>query len=438
MQVDLSNLISPNQKIAVAVSGGADSVALLHYMLCASKLFPFSVCAINVEHGIRGEESHNDSLFVKNLCDSFGVQLLSFSVDSRKYAKENKLSLEQSARALRYDCFYKAINSGFCDKVATAHHLLDNAESVLFNLFRGTGVAGVTGIAQNYDDCIIRPFLSVSKEQIEQYISQNNLQFVTDQTNFDDDYTRNFIRLNVFPKIKQIFPDVEKSIYRFSSIAKTENDYMQTEAQRAVNINSDCVCINLPLHPALLSRAIIYALKQCGVKKDWEKVHIDSVKSLVEKETGTSINLLDGLTAIKEYDKIAFYKPSKTTNPDCIIPFSLGQHILANNKIIIEKVTNLTDKSQLKDGFYGDLDKILDGSVIRFKLDGDKLTKFGGGTKSLNDFLTDKKIPLRVRKNLPILAHKNEVLCIFGVAISEKIRIDDNTKNIVKFTISHL
>ena len=137
-------------------------------------------------------------------------------------------------------------------------------------------------------------------------------------------------------------------------------------------------------------------------------------------------------------DKIAFYKPSKTTNPDCIIPFSLGQHILANNKIIIEKVTNLTDKCQLKDGFYGDLDKILDGSVIRFKLDGDKLTKFGGGTKSLNDFLTDKKIPLRVRKNLPILAHKNEVLCIFGVAISEKIRIDDNTKNIIKFTISHL
>ena len=183
-------------------------------MLTESKKFPFNVVAINVEHGIRGENSVKDTEFVKKFCDDNGVNLFCYSVDSLTYASENKLSIEQAARKLRYDCFFDALNKGLCDKVATAHHLSDLTESVLINVFRGTGIKGVVGI-KNYNDKIIRPFLNVKKQDIDEYLKENDIPFVTDETNLLDDYTRNRVRHFVVPEIKKIFPEVEKSIARF-------------------------------------------------------------------------------------------------------------------------------------------------------------------------------------------------------------------------------
>ena len=134
MQVDLKNFIKPNQTVAVALSGGSDSMALLHYMLNQKEKFPFNVVSINVEHGIRGENSIFDTNFVKSYCNKNNIPLVCYSVDSVNHAKEKKLSIEQSARVLRYECFYKAIESGVCDLVATAHHQSDNVETILFNL----------------------------------------------------------------------------------------------------------------------------------------------------------------------------------------------------------------------------------------------------------------------------------------------------------------
>ena len=220
MFVGLEKLINPNDRVAVAISGGKDSVCLLHALLENAKKLNYSVSAINVEHGIRGQQSLNDTAFVKALCQEWRVTLYTFSVDAIEHSKANKLCIEESARILRYECFYRAISDGFADKVATAHHLSDNAESVLFNLFRGTGVKGAVGIESNFNDKIIRPFLQVTTTQIEDYISKHNLKFVTDSTNFDDDYTRNALRHKVLPQIKELFPQAEKSIKRFGEIIK--------------------------------------------------------------------------------------------------------------------------------------------------------------------------------------------------------------------------
>ena len=157
MNTDLSIFIKQNEIVAVALSGGEDSVALLHFLLSRSSLLGFKVIALNVEHGIRGEDSLSDTNFVKELCRRLNVELICYSVDSLSKAQTDKLSVEQAARALRYECFYRAIAEGKCDKVATAHHRRDNVESVLFNLFRGSGLKGVSGITPCYDGKIIRP-----------------------------------------------------------------------------------------------------------------------------------------------------------------------------------------------------------------------------------------------------------------------------------------
>lgn len=423
MNINLSHLLEVNQTIAIALSGGGDSMALLHYMLSQSEKYHFDVIAINVEHGIRGQESINDTQFVINYCKKHKIKLLTYSIDCKEYAQKNKLSIEQAGRILRYQSFYQAIKDKECDKVATAHHLRDNFESVLINLFRGTGLKGMAGIEENYEDKIIRPFLSVSKEEIENYLKENDIPYVNDQTNFCDKYTRNAIRLNILPKIEQVFPESQKCVYRFSQIAKLEDEYLQEQTMKVINFHDEKVEILLPLHKALLSRATIIALKHLGIEKDWEKTHIDSVLTLSNGKNGNQVNLKEGIIAIKEYDKITFYK--NLDKIKSIISFRVGEINFGNTTLVVKKV----DKDvNLKDGFYCDMDKIPKNAVIRTRQNNDKFTKFGGGTKSLSDYLTDKKIPLAQRDNLPLIATDNEVLAIFGLAISDKIKVDENSK----------
>ena len=427
MQIDLSKFISNNETVAVALSGGGDSMALLHYMLNKSKKYHISVIAINIEHGIRGEESISDTNFVKNYCKENGVPLLTYSVDCVAYASRHGLSIEQAGRILRYQIFNDAIAQNKCDKVATAHHQKDNFESVLFNLFRGSSLKGLAGIDENFENKIIRPFLSVSKQEISYYLAKHNIPFVTDQTNFDDKYTRNAIRLNILPEIEKVFPEAEKSVYKFSQIARLEDEYMNEQTLKALTFLDTKVKVQLPIHNALLSRATVLALKHLGVEKDWEKSHIDSVLALANLANGKMAHLPKGIIAVKEYDKIVFYKDLKAI--DTVIPFSLGEISFIDKAILIKEKKQPID---LKNGFFADKDKIPCDAVIRTRRDSDKFTKFGGGTKSLSDFFTDIKIPLLERDNIPLLAVGSDVLAIFGLAISDKIKVDKSTKTIIE------
>lgn len=431
MQVEIGKFLKPLDVVAVALSGGSDSMALLHFLNSNASAFGYKVIALNVEHGIRGEDSENDTEFVKDYCSKIGIPLLCYKVDSIKKAKESKLSIEQAARALRYECFYDAIESGKCNKVATAHHCGDNVESVLLNLFRGTGIKGLTGIKDNFENKIIRPLLSVKKEDVIKYVKENNLPFVTDQTNFDDNYTRNFLRLNVIPKIKEVFPEVDVSISRLIDTATAEDEYLDGVAQSALTHKDGKVEIAIPIHRAVFMRAAVKALKLLGVEKDWERVHLIDAYSLAEKENGSSVNLPKGVVACREYDRITFYLEQK--NKDIEIPFRIGTFDFKGKTLDVTP-TEL-DKIDLKSGLILDADKLPKGTVIRTKKDGDVFKKFGGGTKSLGDFLTDKKIPRSERDHLPLLTYENKVLAVFGVAISDDVKVDENTKKAIKIDI---
>ena len=314
----------------------------------------------------------------------------------------------------------------------TAHHLSDNLESVLFNLFRGTGVKGLTGI-RDYQNLIYRPFIKVSKAEITEYVKAHAIPFVDDETNFCEDYTRNFLRLNVIPKIKEIFPEAEKSVFRLTETLKEEDEFLSSLAENAVFPHGDGYVISTDTPRAVMARAVIIALKNLGLKRDYEKVHVDDICALIDKENGKTVSLPLNIKAAREYDKITLFKERDEENGTTTTPFTTGLHAISG-RTITATLCETVSVEELKKGFYADLDKIPETAVIRFRRKGDRFTKFGGGTKSLSDYFTDKKIPLKDRDNVLLVANGSDVLILNGVAVSDKVKVDNNTKNIVKFS----
>ena len=205
-----------DKRICVAVSGGKDSMALLHYLSVHGGEYGISVSALNCDHGIRGKESERDSAFVKAYCGDKHIPVYSFVAEKGIFKDEN------GARAWRLDCYKKVLEEGKADCIATAHHMNDNAETVLFNLARGTALSGACGIADEPSLGIIRPFISCSREDIDEYIKANGIPFVTDESNFTDDYTRNKIRHNVLPALEQAVHGAVGAIYRFTRLARED------------------------------------------------------------------------------------------------------------------------------------------------------------------------------------------------------------------------
>lgn len=418
-------LLVGKKAVAVALSGGKDSMALLNLLL-ESKTFKGQVKAINVEHGIRGESSVKDSEFVKNYCKQKNVPLKLYTVNAPEYAENNKTSLEESARILRYSCFKDAYDNGFCDAVATAHHLSDNAETMLFNLFRGSSISGMSGIKEQ-NGIFIRPLLCVSRKEIDLYVDKNAIPYVQDETNFDDKYTRNFLRLKIIPLIKQVFPEVENSLKRFADENKIVSDYLNEIAEKTIIYGKE-VKIPVSADSAIISLCIIKALKYLGVYKDYERKHSLLTLNLLNCANGTTIDLIKKVKAVKDYDFITLYKLEEKENNQ--INFKTGTTIFNGKKITVKKSKSDVENFKKEKELFFDLDKIPLNAVFRTRTDGDEFTPFKSGSKKLKKYLIDKKIPSRKRDNLTLIACGNEIYAILGVEISDKIKIDKNTQNI--------
>ncbi len=417
------DLLIGKKSVAVALSGGKDSMALLNLLL-ESKTFKGQVKAINVEHGMRGESSVKDSEFVKKYCEQKKVPLKCYTVNALEYSQKNKTSLEEGARILRYSCFKDAYDSGFCDAVATAHHLSDNAETMLFNLFRGSSLYGMNGIKEQ-NGIYIRPILSVSREEIDLYVDKNAIPYVQDETNFDENYTRNFLRLKIIPLIKQIFPEVENSLKRFADESKLVSDYLNEVAEKTIIYGKE-VKIPVSADSAIISLCVIKALKYLGVYKDYERKHSQLTLKLLNCPNGTTIDLIKNVKAVKDYDFITLYKAEEKENEQ--VNFKTGTTVF-NGKEITVKPLNAGELRSEKELFF-DLDKIPPNAVFRTRMDGDNFTPFKSGGKKLKKYLIDKKIPSRQRDKLTLIACGNEVYAILGVEISDKIKIEKNTQNI--------
>lgn len=423
MNIDLSLL--KEKKVCVALSGGRDSVALVHYLSAHSDLIGYTLSAVNCEHGIRGEESLKDSAFVSDLCKKLGIPLYTFSADCPALAKAEKISVETAARNFRYECFDKILKEGKADVIATAHHADDNAETVLFNLCRGSALSGLKGITDR--EGFVRPFISVTRDEIDEYIKENNLPFVEDSTNAEEDATRNIIRLRVMPVLKECVPGAVKNISRFSSLAKEDDELLYSYANDALRFDGDTAYIETGCPKPIFMRAALIAVKKLGIEKDYTYEHLLSIYSLAQNETGAKVSLPKGVCAIREYDEICIYRGSK--KPISEIPFAVGETTFNGVKIIVTPYL-----SELKSAVGSSPAKILRfnpgaipmGCVVRYRKDGDMFEKFGGVRKKLSDFFCEKKIPLKERDFIPLIANGDEILAVCGVEISEKIKCTDN------------
>ncbi|MCD7729142.1 MAG: tRNA lysidine(34) synthetase TilS [Clostridia bacterium] len=414
-------LDAENLKICVAVSGGKDSMALLHYLLKHGGEHGITLCALNCDHKIRGKASAADSAFVREYCQTNGVPLISFEYDGK-----GKLT-EQSARAWRHECYAKAALHFNADAVATAHHLNDNAETVLFNLARGSGLAGAEGITDGIAGGVylLHPLITVSREEIDGYIAENKIPFVTDESNFTNDYTRNKIRHNVLPELENSVPGAAKAIYRFSRIAaETEAYFDKIIEQNAVisGIYGGQLIKNTP-EKVIFERAVLKVFTGFGLK-DYTRGHIDRLYDMQSAENGKQFNLL-GIICRKEQNGISFCPAAAKDSQS--VPFPQGEY-RSGTLYIGCKVAKYDKESQKVLQF--DRNCIPESAVIRTRQEGDLFTKFGGGTKKLNDWFTDVKIPARLRDTIPLVADGNDILIVCGVEISEKVKITPATKQI--------
>ena len=426
------SLFKRGDAVAVALSGGKDSMCLLHLLLKSKDELGITVKAINVEHGIRGEKSLSDSDFVAKECAILGVPLYFQRVDSLGFSSENGLSVEEAARILRYKVFQSAADEGFCNKIATAHHASDRVETTLFNIFRGASSLGAAGIPESSrNGLIVRPLLSLTRGEIDEYVKENSIPFVTDETNSDNAYSRNYIRNKIIPDIKEKFPSFETAVLRFADSLKDDNDYLLGEARKAIEQRNGEYSFSCDLPKPVFSRAAITCMKSLGILKDYEKVHVDAVLSLKNEENGKSVDLPKGVVAVKDYGRITLYK--KKSKEEFCESFKLGTYEFAGRTYRFEKTT-YSGQKRSDNRLIADFSKIPDGAVIRNRRLGDTFEKFGGGAKKLKDYLIEKKIPQRERDDLLLLCKGEKVVIICGIEISDAVKVDKDTEFVLQCT----
>lgn len=406
MKICLENF--KGKKIAAAVSGGRDSMALLYYLFRHREEGGYSLCAVHCEHGIRGAESKRDEQFVRSYCEERGIPVFVFREDCPRLAKAEKKSLETVAREFRYRAFDSLLQEGKADLIATAHHREDNAETVLFRLCRGSSLAGLCGISERPG--FVRPLLHCSRAEIDAYLFKEGIPYREDSTNADSEYTRNFLRKEIFPRLEERIPGTTDAIDRFSLVAEEDERLLKELSLPLVAKNAVLLDERFPL----FSRACLVVLKEMGVEVDYTFTHLRDLYDLQKKENGKRICLPCGVTAYREYDRIFFQKGGKESIE---IPFEEVELCLAEG----------TEKKGVFDG-----DRIPKGAVLRTRRNGDRFRPYGGGEKSLGDWFTDKKIPLREREAILLVAKDSEVLIVVGYEISDRVKVTAETKRICR------
>lgn len=427
--INEKKLFKRNETIGIAVSGGMDSMALLHYLANLQEELDFEIVAIHIDHSLR-ESSSQDAFFVLNYCKKNRIRSYKFKVDVNKLASENSQSIETAAREARYGIFESLVKKGIVDKIALAHHMEDQAETILLHVFRGSGLSGARGMDYKKRDIYIRPMLQTRKSEIKHYLISNDIPYVTDETNNEDIYQRNFIRNKIIPLISSRFPNVIEALNNFSMSCQEDDDYICSQVVLDALIYENSKIVKIPTAyflnpPSLSSRLIFKALESIKIYKDIEKKHIEMIKDLaISRENGTKIKIPMNIVAHKEFDYITLTNEERKINNKSW-QFKCGVfNVEGFGKLIIKKAKEL---KKSEEGLIIDGKKLPKDSIWRFRKDGDFINKFGGGTQKLKTYLLQKKVPLRQRDNIPVLAKDDEVFVVAGIDISEKVKIDNDT-----------
>ena len=452
-----NNLIKSGDKILVALSGGPDSVCLLNILFELREELNIDIGAAHLNHLLRGEDAFKDEEYAINICNKMGIKCFVKRVDINGYAKEHKLSSEMAGRNARYNFFDEILEQEGFDKVATAHNANDQAETILLRLMRGTGLEGLGGIKASRDDKIIRPILCLSREEVEKYIEVRNLSPRIDKTNFEKNYNRNKIRLDILPYMKDNFnEDIIQTLNRMSLLLQKDNEFLENLTLNFYNKYcmqyNDYFIIKKEIfkeEEPIVNRVLRHAITRYSKSNyDFEMKHIYKISHLAKKNSGKSVDLPNGIYAeniygdiyiknkIKKYDinnekkKIILSKDNINKSTIQFYKFSIEFSIISNygNNDISSNKNNLIQ--------YFDFDKINDNILIRNRNDGDKIIPLGmNGSKKIKDIFIDMKIPKEERDNIPILCFDEKIAWIIGIRTSENYKITNESKNILKVVV---
>lgn len=423
--IERFSLLEKGNNITVALSGGADSMALLYALISLKDKLGITVTAAHLNHGIRGEEADRDEQFVKAQCEKLGIKCFCEYADIPKLSAEQGISTELCARNVRYE-FLERVSTGL---IATAHNADDNLETVIFNLARGTSLDGLCGIPPKRDR-IIRPVLLCNRAEIEKYCSKNNIPYVTDSTNLSDDYTRNKIRHNIMPVLREINSNVSNCVLRTTRNLREDSELLEglAESYLSDNAKGDTLSLeNFSLLSLAVAKRVIKKFAENTVSGiSLESVHIEAIFEITRNGGKTSIPKDYFANALN--NKLFFTKKSEHVQKKRFKVLLTEK----NNDFFEkdEKVNNLLLKNLL------DCDKIVGKSVVRTRQAGDKIRLANRGcTKTLKDIYSECKIPVDERESIPVISDDKGVIWIYGIGVAHRCAVTKDSKRLLKIDV---
>lgn len=409
--------------VLAAFSGGADSSAMLYMLAEYGRLSGAKIYAAHVNHMIRGEEADRDEDFCRQTAKKLGIEIFVLRRDVPAYAKECGKSVETAARDVRYEFFDRVMRENGIPLLATAHNANDNIETVLFNIARGCGLTGVCGIPESRPcehGTVVRPILALSKKEILQYCRENQIEYVTDSTNVDTDYTRNMVRAEIIPALEKINENAVENVSRLTATLKNDalcldgmTDWFLEEMNEDMSFECEKI---LGSPPAIANRALMALYKDVSDGKTLEATHLSAIRRLCESAVPHSVvNLPADVDARIENGRLYFEKRRSAPTPpdDYEITLSEGVNTISavRAQIIIgnsQKPINIYKKSIL---LYFDFDKIFGGLTARNRRAGDKI-RVRGVNRSVKKLMCDKKIPLELRYRLPVICDEHGIVAV--------------------------
>ncbi len=443
--IERHELLKQGDEVVIGVSGGADSMMLFHYLYTHKQQYGIRIKVAHVHHGIR-EEAENDALYVEEVCKKWQVPFYRHDCNIKKLAKEWQISEEEAGREERYNFFISLLNQD--GKIATAHNMNDQAETLMMRFIRGTDIKGLGGISPKRGK-IIRPLLCLTREEIESYCRTYDLGYKDDHTNFLPIYTRNKIRLQCIPYIqKEISPGVIRTLGEHSELYREEEDFLQEHTEglfkACSSLIQDEVHLNIQLlntyHSYMRRRVIILALyKLINKGKDITSKHIEAILGIVNGQSGKEVHLPYEIIVVKAYETLIFkkaqiakqayhYKLSMGTQYIKEANFEIDLRIIESERIK-QKAENIYTK-------YIDYGKMKNGFCIRTRQPYDYI-QLSGGHKKLKKLFIDDKVPKTERDQVPLIAVGDEVVWVVGGKLNTNYYVTEETTEVLQIKITY-
>ncbi len=430
-------LLFNNESILVSFSGGADSVCLLNLLYKLKNYFNFILYIFHLNHNLRGYESLRDEKFVREIGKKYNIPVIIKSVDVEKYSREEKLTIEEAGRKLRYEFLSKISNEKKIDKIVTAHHLNDQVETFFINLIRGRSLLSFEGIKIK-NNKLVRPLMEFGKKEILEYCKKNNLEFVQDSSNFDNNFLRNKVRNVLLPFIFENFGDsiekhtneIMKQVKDVNCIIKEYTDNLFNEKVKKIG-NGLVIPLTLFNENRFFRFEIYKKIYSKFCSYDYRLENLKMLDKFVLSKSSTGRFEFANMIFFKEYDNIAVFSKNDKVTDDKNLNISLT--------VITECRVDYTEKkTNEKNIAYFDADKIKYPVSIRYFKPGDKFFPIGFDKETkLKKFFINNKIPLRIRKSIPLLVDgEGDILWVIPFRIGDKAKITDKTVNVAECKVS--